>query len=61
MKTCVSESIMRPSNDLDKPLHCAHARVQYVICGFVCLAVNCFSSRFIMAQGENRRQRTFLD
>lgn len=56
--------LMRHQNDfrkLDKPLKCACAVVQHALCGFVCLAVNCFASCFIMAQGESRRQRTFLE
>lgn len=32
-----------------------------MMCGFVCLIINCFSSCFIMAQGESGRQRTFLE
>lgn len=32
-----------------------------MIRGLVCLIINCFSSCFIMAQGESRRQRTFLE
>lgn len=64
MKAYVRKSIMIPQNGfrkLDKPLQCVCAVVQYMSCGFVCLSVNCFSSCFIMAQGESRRQRTFLE
>lgn len=46
---------------MKNPPNCAHPVVRRALCGLVPLAVNCFSSRFIMAQGESRRQRTFLE
>lgn len=42
-------------------MHCVCAVVQYRLCCFVYLTVNCFSFCFIIAQGESRRQRTFLE
>lgn len=42
--------------------HCtAYVQLYSMLSVVLCLAVNCFSSCFIMAQGESRRQRTFLE
>ena len=65
MKAYIFKSIMRPQNGFrkkNKTNHCTLCvAVQCKICGFGCLTVNCFSFCFIIAQGESRRQRAFLE
>lgn len=65
VKAYVLKSIMKARNGFRKLealcTACVRVVVQCMICGFVCLTVNCFSSCFIMAQGKSKRQRTFLE